>query len=154
MSRLWTTTKLKGEQTVSLERPSNGWNIRRKPVHPGEMLREEFMIPLDLSANKLASDLRVPVTRITEILKERRSVTADTALRLERFLGMSAEFWMALQREYDLQTARQAMGKQIAGDVRALRRAPQPEPERDLRPDRNLGRTAKVRKPKRDLVKQ
>ncbi len=111
------------------------------------------MIPLDLSANKLASDLRVPVTRITEILKERRSVTADTALRLERFLGMSAEFWMALQREYDLQTARQATGKQIVEDVRALKRAPQPEVERSVRRGGNFGKEANVARPKRDLVK-
>jgi antitoxin HigA-1 len=86
-------------------------------VHPGEMLREEFLVPLNLSANRLAIELRVPVTRITEILNERRTITADTALRLERYFGMSADFWLALQKDYDLQTARQPAGKQIAQEI-------------------------------------
>jgi addiction module HigA family antidote len=81
------------------------------------MLREEFLIPLGLSANRLAIELRIPVTRITEILHERRAVTADTALRLERYFGMSADFWLALQKEYDLQIARQLIGKRIAHDI-------------------------------------
>jgi addiction module HigA family antidote len=72
------------KKATSLKRPKNGWDITRKPVHPGEMLREEFMVPLELSANRLAIDLRVPVTRITQILKERRAITADTALRPRR----------------------------------------------------------------------
>ena len=65
------------------------------------MLREEFLVPLQISANRLATELRVPVTRITEILHERRAITADTALRLERYLGMSADFWLALQKDYE-----------------------------------------------------
>ena len=65
------------------------------------MLREEFLVPLQISANHLAIELRVPVTRITEILHERRAITADTALRLERYLGMSADFWLALQKDYE-----------------------------------------------------
>lgn len=103
---------------MTIERPQNGWNIRRKPVHPGEMLREEFLAPLDLSANRLALELRVPVTRITEILHERRAITADTALRLERYFGMSADFWLALQKNYELQTARQSSGEEIARYVK------------------------------------
>jgi antitoxin HigA-1 len=99
------------------------YNIQRKPVHPGEMLRDAFLLPLQISANRLASELRVPVTRITEILNERRTVTADTALRLERYFGMSADFWLALQKDYDLQTARQAFGKQIMRDVKPRRKA-------------------------------
>ncbi len=98
---------------MSIKRPANGWNITRKPVHPGEMLREEFMVPLGLSANRLAIELRVPVTRISEIVNERRTMTADTALRLERYFGMSAGFWLNLQKNYDLISARQAYGKQI-----------------------------------------
>ena len=90
------------KKATSLKRPKNGWDITRKPVHPGEMWREEFMVPLELSANRLAIDLRVPVTRITQILNERRAITADTALRLERYFGMSADFWMNLQRDYEL----------------------------------------------------
>jgi addiction module HigA family antidote len=108
---------------MSIERPANGWNVQRKPVHPGEMLREEFLTPLRLSANRLAIELRVPVTRITEILNERRAITADTALRLERYLGMSADFWLALQKNYDLQSARQAAGEQIARDIKPRRAA-------------------------------
>jgi antitoxin HigA-1 len=103
---------------MSIERPANGWNVRRPAVHPGEMLREEFLIPLDLSANRLAMELRVPVTRISEIVNGRRSVTADTALRLERYFGMSADFWLGLQKDFDLLTVRQAEGKKIAQDVR------------------------------------
>jgi addiction module HigA family antidote len=81
---------------MAMSKPEKGWNIQRKPVHPGEMLREEFLVPLDLSANRLAVELRVPVTRITEILHERRAITADTALRLERYFGMTANFWLAV----------------------------------------------------------
>src|SRR5208337_5696432 len=74
-------------------------------LHPGEMLREEFMKPLGLSANALAIALRVPVTRISEIVRERRGITADTALRLARYFNMTPEFWMRLQMEYDLESA-------------------------------------------------
>ena len=74
-------------------------------LHPGEMLREEFMKPLGLSANALAIALRVPVTRISEILRERRGITADTALRLARYFNMTPEFWMRLQMDYDLESA-------------------------------------------------
>ena len=81
------------------------------------MLREEFLIPLKLSANRLAIDLRVPVSRITEIVNERRGITADTALRLERYFGTSAGFWLNLQKEFDLLTARQTQGEKIARDM-------------------------------------
>ncbi len=74
-------------------------------LHPGEMLREEFMKPLGLSANALAMALRVPVTRISEIVRERRGITADTALRLARYFNMTPEFWMRLQMDYDLESA-------------------------------------------------
>ena len=74
-------------------------------LHPGEMLREEFMKPLGLSANALAIALRVPVTRISEIVRERRGITADTALRLARYFNMTPEFWMRLQMDYDLESA-------------------------------------------------
>ncbi len=87
-------------------------------MHPGALLRDAFLLPLELSANRLAADLRVPVTRITEILHQRRTITADTALRLERYFGVSADFWLALQKNYDLQTARQALGKQIVREVK------------------------------------
>lgn len=77
-----------------------------RTVHPGEILREEFIKPLGLSSNALAIDLHVPAPRINEIVRERRSITADTALRLARYFGTSPEFWMGLQDDYDLKTCR------------------------------------------------
>jgi addiction module HigA family antidote len=75
-----------------------------RAVHPGELLREDYLVPLGLSANALASSLRVPATRIHEIVKERRSVTADTATRLARYFGGDAASWLAFQANYDLKT--------------------------------------------------
>ena len=77
-----------------------------EPVHPGEILREDFMKPLKLSVNKLALELHVPATRIGEIVNERRRITADTALRLARYFKTNAEFWLNLQNFYDLECAR------------------------------------------------
>ena len=93
-----------------------------RPIHPGEILREEFVEPLGLSANALARRLDVPATRLHEILKERRGITADTALRLARCFGTTAEFWMALQADYDLKTAKQTRAKEIAARVEPLPR--------------------------------
>ena len=87
---------------MSIMRPEGGWNITRPPVHPGEMLREEFMKPLGISINGLALELHVPVTRISQIVNERRGITADTALRLARHFGTSADFWMNIQKDYEL----------------------------------------------------
>jgi antitoxin HigA-1 len=78
------------------------------PVHPGEVLREDFMKPLNLSVNKLALDLRVPATRIGEIVHERRQITADTALRLARYFKTNPEFWLNLQTFYDLELERRS----------------------------------------------
>lgn len=86
-------------------------------THPGEVLREEFMAPLDLSANSLAMALRVPATRIGEIVREKRGVTADTALRLARYFGTSPEFWLNLQQAHDLSLAQQTVGDSIAREV-------------------------------------
>lgn len=91
-----------------------------RPIHPGEILREEFVEPLGLSANALARRLDVPATRLHEILKERRAITADTALRLARCFGTTAEFWMALQADYDLKITRQAKTKEITTRVEPL----------------------------------
>lgn len=88
-----------------------------EPIHPGEILREEFMAPLGLSANALALALRVPATRIGEILRGRRSITADTALRLGRYFGTSPDLWMGLQAEYDLRVAQRALGTQVERDI-------------------------------------
>jgi len=90
----------------------------RVTTHPGEILSEEFLKPLEMSVNALALALRVPATRIGAIVKGERSVTADTALRLARFFGTSAEFWMNLQAMHDLTKARMENGMVIERDVR------------------------------------
>ena len=91
-----------------------------KPVHPGEILREEFMPPRGLSMNKLAMALRVPVTRIAEIYHERRGITTDSALRLARYFNMSAAFWVNLQWRYELEVAEDREAAKIARDVQPL----------------------------------
>ena len=90
------------------------------PIHPGEILREEFMKPRNLSQNALARALNVPPRRINEIVLEKRGITADTALRLARYFGTSAEMWAGLQADYDLRRARYEKQKQIARDVEPL----------------------------------
>jgi addiction module HigA family antidote len=90
----------------------------RVTTHPGEVLGEEFLRPLGMSVNALALNLRVPATRVGAIVKGERSVTADTALRLSRFFGTSAEFWINLQAMHDLTKARQESGKVIDRDIR------------------------------------
>jgi len=87
------------------------------PIHPGEILLEEFMQPLGLSQNALAKALHVTPRRINEIVNAKRSITADTALRLAQFFGNSAEFWMNLQYKYDLETARDRLSKKIEDEV-------------------------------------
>ncbi|HEX2713094.1 MAG TPA: HigA family addiction module antitoxin [Candidatus Acidoferrales bacterium] len=94
-----------------------------KPVHPGEILHEEFMKPLGLSMNKLALDLRVPVTRIADIVGERRGITADTALRLARYFKNAPVFWMNLQTRYDLEVAQDELAGKVERDVRPLETA-------------------------------
>ena len=76
---------------------------RLKNIHPGEILLEEFMIPLEITAYKLAKDIDVPQTRISEIIKEKRRITADTAIRLSNYFGNSAKFWLGLQDDYDIE---------------------------------------------------
>jgi antitoxin HigA-1 len=97
-------------------------HIRRKkkllpPIHPGEILREEYLKPLGLSMNKLALDLRVPVTRISEIVHERRGITTDTALRLARYFNTTARFWLNLQASYDLEVAEDECSERIEQEV-------------------------------------
>ncbi len=87
------------------------------PIHPGEVLFEEFMEPLALSQNALAKALNVAPRRINEIVNSKRALTADTALRLARYFGNSAEFWMGLQNRYDLETARDKYAQTIAEEV-------------------------------------
>ena len=103
---------------MSIKRPVGGWNIARTPVHPGEMLREEFMKPLGISINGLALELHVPVTRISEIVNERRGITADTALRLARHFGASPDFWMNMRKDYELILTRRKSLSTIERQVR------------------------------------
>lgn len=88
------------------------------PVHPGEILLEEFMEPLGLSQSRLGRDLGVSPRRINEIVHGKRAVTADTALRLGRYFGMSAEFWLDLQSDYELDIAKDKMRKTLAKQVK------------------------------------
>ncbi len=90
---------------------------RMRPIHPGEILKEDVLVPMGLSANALARELRVPVTRISEILHGRRSITADTALRLARYLGTTAQFWLNLQASHDLKVAERASGRRIEREI-------------------------------------
>ena len=90
------------------------------PVHPGEILREEFMQPLGLSQTRLGRDLGVSPRRINEIVHGKRSVTADTALRLSRYFGTSAEFWLGLQADYDLDTASDRLADRIKREVKVF----------------------------------
>ena len=96
---------------------------RLEPIHPGEILEEDFMRPLGLSANVLAKSIDVPVTRISEMVRGRRGVTADTALRLARFFGTSPELWLGLQAEYDLRVARREIGDSVERQIVPLKRA-------------------------------
>jgi addiction module HigA family antidote len=88
------------------------------PVHPGEVLLEEFIKPLNLSQNRLAIEISVDARRINEIVLGTRSVTADTALRLSRYFGVSAQFWLGLQAEYDLDIAMDNLGDRLEREVR------------------------------------
>jgi addiction module HigA family antidote len=95
-----------------------------KPVHPGEILREEFMVPLGLSMNRVSIDLRVSVTRIADIVNEKRAITADTALRLARYFNNRPTFCMNLQTRYDLEVAADEIADKVERDVRPLEAVP------------------------------
>lgn len=88
------------------------------PIHPGEVLQEEFLKPMGLSQNKLALNIGVPARRINEIVLKKRKITADTALRLARFFGTSASFWLGLQSEYDLDIASDRLADRLIKEVK------------------------------------
>jgi len=104
---------------MAINRPASGWNLHRVSTHPGEMLREEFLIPLGITQNALALKIRVPATRIGDIVHGKRSITPDTALRLARFFDNSPEFWLNLQQMHDLSKARIELSGTIERDVEA-----------------------------------
>lgn len=101
-----------------INRPVGGWNVTAS-THPGEMLEEEFMKPLGISTNKLSRELHVPVSRVHDIIRKRRGLTAETACRLALFFGNEPEFWINLQSSYDLAEARKGM-KAMARQIKPL----------------------------------
>ena len=92
---------------------------KMRPIHPGEILREEFLVPLEMSANALALELKVPAPRINDIVRERRAVTPDTALRLSCYFGTTPQFWLNLQAAYDLKVTELKNGSKIRREVHA-----------------------------------
>jgi len=93
---------------------------KMRAIHPGEILREEFLVPLGMSAHALALALRVPAPRINDIVRERRAITPDTALRLARYFDTTAQFWLNLQMSFDLKQAEEEAGERIAAEIRPL----------------------------------
>lgn len=96
---------------------------KMRPIHPGEVLREEFLAPLEMSAHALAMALHVPAPRINDIVRERRAVTPDTALRLARYFGTTPQFWLNLQSSFDLKQTAGELGPRIEREVSPLRQA-------------------------------
>jgi len=92
---------------------------KMRPIHPGEILREEFLLPMEMTAHALALELKVPAPRINDIVRERRAITPDTALRLARYFGTTPQFWMNLQASYDLKITERAKGSAIVRQVHA-----------------------------------
>ncbi|MDZ7792940.1 MAG: HigA family addiction module antitoxin [Spirochaetia bacterium] len=88
---------------------------RLRNIHPGEILQEEFLEPFGITAYRLAKEIKIPQTRISQILQGRRRITADTALRLSEFFGNSAQFWLGLQDDYDLEEERSKIGDELSG---------------------------------------
>lgn len=93
-----------------------------EPVHPGEILSEEFLIPLKISQYRLAKDINVPARRINEIVHGKRAITADTALRLSRYFGLSERFWLNLQARYDIEVEKEKLKGRIEAEVKVLQR--------------------------------
>ncbi|HOG17290.1 MAG TPA: HigA family addiction module antitoxin [Syntrophales bacterium] len=93
------------------------------PVHPGEVLREEFLLPLGISQYRLAKEIHVPARRINEIVLEKRSISADTALRLGRYLGTTAQFWLNLQARYDLERTRDGIAEELETEIKPFKSA-------------------------------
>ena len=93
------------------------------PVHPGEVLREDFLDPMGVTAYRLAKATGMPIQRVSAIVNEKRSISADTALRLGRFFGVDPQWWMNMQAHFDLETARRALGERLDAEVRPLAKA-------------------------------
>ena len=98
-------------------------NKKIAPIHPGEILLEEFLKPMDISQNRLAIDIRVPARRINEIVLKKRRISPDTALRLAKYFNMSPQFWLGLQMDYDLDVAQDILSEKIKKEVNEYRKA-------------------------------
>lgn len=107
---------------ITIERYHMATN-KMRPIHPGEILREEFLVPLGMSAHALAMELHVPAPRINDIVRERRTVTPDTALRLARYFDTTAQFWLNLQSSFDLRQTEIEAGRKISREIRPMARA-------------------------------
>jgi len=94
-----------------------------KPIHPGEILLEEFLAPMEISQYRLAKDISVPPRRINEIVHGKRAITANTALRLSRYFGMTEQFWMNLQTRYQLEVEKDKLGSRLESEVQTVRAA-------------------------------
>jgi addiction module HigA family antidote len=105
---------------MTIKEPVGGWKFERVTTHPGAVLREDFLIPLGMSANALAIRLRIAAPRLHAILHEKRAVTPDTAIRLARYFGTSAQFWTDMQAAHDLTKAQQLSGEAIAREIEPL----------------------------------
>ena len=106
---------------MTIKRPATGWKFDRVTTHPGEILREEFLVPLGMSANALAMRLRIAAPRLHAILHEKRAITPDTALRLAKCFGTSPQFWLNLQTMHDLSKAQQILGEKVDKEVEPLK---------------------------------
>jgi addiction module HigA family antidote len=95
-------------------------NNNMQPIHPGEILREEYLVPLGMTANALSIKLRVPASRINEIVRERRGITTDTALRLARFFNTTPQFWLNLQMSFDLKQTQRELGDRIEREIHRM----------------------------------
>jgi addiction module HigA family antidote len=93
------------------------------PIHPGEILLEEFLKPLGISQHRLALETRIPASRINQIVQGKRAITADTALRLSRYFGNSVQFWLGLQTAYDVEVALDALGDRLEREIHPLNQA-------------------------------
>lgn len=98
-------------------------NNKMRPIHAGEILREEFLAPLGITPHALAMSLRIPAPRINDVVREKRAITVDTAMRLARYFDTTPQFWMNLQSNYDLKIAESTLSKKIESEVQQLQKA-------------------------------
>jgi len=96
---------------------------KMRPIHPGEIIREEYLIPLQMTGQALAMALHVPASRINDIVRDQRAITPDTALRLARYFNATAQFWLRVQSAFDLKKAESAAGRRIAAEIRPMAQA-------------------------------